>query len=367
MKLSDLHFELPRESIAQEPAHPRDSARLMVHGISSGTTRHRRVCELDQELAEGDLLVLNDTRVLPARLRARRETGGAVELLFLAPTLPADPGSRLWSAMVRPARKLREGEELAIALPAAESGSLIARLVQRGVDPDGRGQPFWDVELWDPAEPEVGVVELLERAGRIPLPPYIERDAEDPRDAQDRELYQTIYAREPGAVAAPTAGLHFTPELFERLAERGIERAHLTLHVGPGTFLPITVDDPAQHRMHAERFNLPESTARAVERCRARGGRVVAVGTTTVRVLESCADAEGRLTAGEGETSIFLTPGYRFRAVDALLTNFHLPGSTLLLLVAALAGRRRVLDLYTEAVERGYRFYSYGDATLFLP
>lgn len=367
MKLSDLHYDLPPGSIAQEPARPRDSARLMVHGIAAGTTRHRRVRELDEELAQGDLLVLNDTRVLPARLRARRDTGGAVELLFVAPARPADPRARTWSAMVRPARKLREGEELTIDPRRGTEAGLIARLVRRGVDPDGRGQPFWEVELWDPDEPAAGIATLLERAGRIPLPPYIERETDDPRDARDRELYQTIYAAEPGAVAAPTAGLHFTTELFERLEQRGIERAHLTLHVGPGTFLPITTDDPTQHRMHAERYRLPEATVRAVERCRARGGRVVAVGTTTVRVLESCADARGRLTAGEGETSIFLVPGYSFRVVDALLTNFHLPGSTLLLLVAALAGRTRVLELYTEAIERGYRFYSYGDATLFLP
>ena len=345
MRLSDFDYELPEERIAARPAQRRDAARLLVHDVARDATTHATVAELGRFLDPGDLLVVNDTRVLPARVRARRATGGAVELLFLAPA-----EGRAWRALAHPARRLKPGEELAL------EGSLVrARLLAR---PDAE----WRVELFDPAQPAASVESLLERVGRVPLPPYIERDD----DALDRERYQTVFAAVPGAVAAPTAGLHFTPELLERLAAAGVQRASVTLHVGAGTFLPVQADDPREHVMHAERYVLTESTARAVQAARAAGRRAVAVGTTSARVLESCAGEDGVLRAGAGETRLFLLPGARFRAVDALLTNFHLPRSTLLMLVSAFAGRERILRLYREAIAEGYRFYSYGDAMLLL-
>jgi len=366
VKTSDFDYELPSERIAQASAEPRDSARLLVCERASGAVRHRRVRDLPEELAAGDLLVVNDTRVLPARLEVRRASGGAVELLFLEPSEAGDPsraGARPpWRALVRPARKLRPGEELAGA------GGLVARALARERDPGGEAGAVWTVALSDPARPERGVEELLERHGRMPLPPYVARaHGGDPRDEADREAYQTLFAEHRGAVAAPTAGLHFTPELVGRLEAAGVARASVTLHVGLGTFQPVAVEDLEAHRMHAERYVLPEATARAVEAARARAARVVAVGTTTVRVLESCAADDGRLRPGGGATRLFLRPGTRFRAIDALLTNFHLPRSTLLMLVSALLGRERTLELYAEAIRREYRFYSYGDAMLILP
>lgn len=359
MRTEDFLYDLPSEAIAQEPAEPRDAARLLVHGIEADRTRHLRVRALVEELREGDLLVVNDTRVLPARLFARRATGGRVELLFLGPeVVGAESASAgAWRAMVKPARKLSPGEELEV------DGGLVARALAR----EGDGA-IWTVELTDPEAPQTPIPALLERAGRMPLPPYIAREAEgDPRDAADRERYQTVYAREPGAVAAPTAGLHFTPELLEALAERGVRRATVTLHVGLGTFLPVTVEEVQQHRMHAEVYEVPPAAVEAVAACRAAGGRVVAVGTTSVRALESSVDEQGALVAGAGETRLFLKPGDRLQVVDGLMTNFHLPGSTLLMLVSALAGRERMLGLYEEALREGYRFYSYGDAMLLLP
>ena len=360
MRTSDFDYELPSERIAQAPADPRDSARMLVCERASGAVRHRTVRDLPEELAAGDLLVVNDTRVLPARLAARRASGGAVELLFLEPSAPGARGH--WRALVRPARKLRVGEEL------LGPGGLVARAIEREREPGGEAGAVWTVALDDPARPERTVEDLLERHGRVPLPPYIERArAGDARDPVDREAYQTVFAEHRGAVAAPTAGLHFTPELLGRLEDARVERASVTLHVGLGTFQPVVAEDLDEHRMHAERFVLPEATASAVAAARARGARVVAVGTTTVRVLESCAADDGRLRAGAGETRLFVRPGTRFRAIDALLTNFHLPRSTLLMLVSALLGRERTLELYAEAVRREYRFFSYGDAMLVLP
>jgi S-adenosylmethionine:tRNA ribosyltransferase-isomerase len=347
MKVSDFDYGLPPERIAQEPAEPRDAARLLVHDVARDVTRHGFVRDLVQELRPGDLLVVNDTRVRPARLRARRASGAEVELLLLEPA-----GAGGWRALVRPAKKPRPGEELAL------SGGLRARMLAR----EGTSA-FWRLALEDPEDRTASVEELLERAGELPLPPYIRRAPDDPRSARDEERYQTVYAAVPGAVAAPTAGLHFTRALLAALAERGVERAAVTLHVGLGTFQPVSADDTDEHAMHAERYVLSPETVAAVRRCRSRGGRVVAVGTTSVRVLEASA-AEGPLAAGRGATRLFITPGYRFRVVDALLTNFHLPRSTLLMLVSAFAGRERTLGLYREAVGRGYRFYSYGDAML---
>jgi len=354
MRVDEFDFELPSERIAQEPARPRDAARMFVHAAGADETRHLTVADLDQVLEPGDLLIVNDTRVRPARLHGRRATGARVELLLLGPL--EDDG--VWRAMVQPAKKLKPGETIE-GLP----DGLVARALER----DGT-TPFWSVELFDPAERGRSVEELLERSGRMPLPPYIARQAErDDHDGEDRERYQTVYARTTGAVAAPTAGLHFTPELLERLRGRGVERASVTLHVGLGTFLPVTAETLEEHAMHSESYELSRETVSAIAACKLRGGRVVCVGTTSVRVLESCANEGGQLIAGTGSTNIFLTPGYRFRVVDALLTNFHLPKSTLLMLVSALVGRERILRLYAEAMEQRYRFYSYGDAMLFLP
>jgi len=350
VRLDDFDYELPADRIAARPAERRDAARLLVHHVARDETRHRTIADLDELLAPGDLLVVNDTRVLPARVLARRASGGAVELFFLSPVRDGgDGGEGRWLALATPSRRLKVGEELEV------DGRVRARLVAR----PGRE---WAVELFDPDAP-APIEELLERVGHVPLPPYIER-ADDPTD---RERYQTVFAANPGAVAAPTAGLHFTPELLARLEARGVRRASVTLHVGAGTFLPVQTDDPREHAMHAERYELSADTARAVRETRAAGGRVVAVGTTAVRVLETCAALAGGVDALEparGETRLFLLPGAEFRAVDVLLTNFHLPKSTLLVLVSAFAGRERVLALYREAIEQGYRFYSYGDAML---
>ncbi len=354
MRLSDFDFELPQECVAQQPAAQRDRARLLVHERATDTSHHREVLDLSEFLRPGDLLVVNDTRVLRARLYARRASGGRIELLLLEPALDAPPS---WSALVTPARRLRAGERLAL-----EGAPLRVLLLARTAHPDGSPGMVWRVQLEDAAGVALDPTLAMERVGHVPLPPYVLR-GDDERDAA---RYQTVYASEPGAVAAPTAGLHFTPELLARLAERGIERAALTLHVGPGTFQPVKSEDVSGHRMHAERYVLPQTTVEAVARTRARGGRVVAVGTTVVRVLESCIGEHGELVAGRGSTRIFLVPGARFRAVDALFTNFHLPRSTLLMLVCAFAGRERVLRLYREAIAAGYRFYSYGDAMLLL-
>ena len=354
MKVSDFDYELPPERIAAHPAEPRDAARLLVHRRGADTSEHRRVRELTEVLEPGDLLVVNDTRVRSARLLGRRASGGAVELLLV----DRDAAGR-WRSLVKPAGRLRPGERLEL-----EGGALVARLLERARTADGGLAPEWWLELEGDGDPE----QLVERHGHMPLPPYILRArGSQPDSPEDRERYQTVYAREPGAVAAPTAGLHFTPELLAALEARGVARASVTLHVGLGTFQALAVEDTDAHRMHSERYELSPETARAVAQTRARGGRVVAVGTTSVRVLESCADDEGRLRPGRGDTALFLVPGARFRVVDALLTNFHLPKSTLLMLVSAFAGRERVLRLYAEAILRGYRFYSYGDAQLYLP
>jgi S-adenosylmethionine:tRNA ribosyltransferase-isomerase len=354
MRLSDFDFELPPERIAQQPVPERDAARLLVHERASGVTEHRSVRDLPELLRQGDLVVVNDTRVLRARLFARRASGGRVEFLLLEPA-PSDP--TLWSALVHPARRLSVGERLEL-----EGAEAWLRLVARERQPDGSPAMEWQVRAEDEGGAGLDANAVMERVGHLPLPPYVERAD----DALDGVRYQTVFARAPGAVAAPTAGLHFTPELLARLACRGIEHAALTLHVGPGTFQPVKSEDVVAHRLHAERFVLPSITVAAIERARARGGRVVAVGTTVTRTLESCVGEDGVLRAREGTTELFLLPGARFRIVDALLTNFHLPRSTLLMLVSAFAGRERVLALYREALARDYRFYSYGDAMLLL-
>jgi S-adenosylmethionine:tRNA ribosyltransferase-isomerase len=341
---SDFDYLLPEALVAQEPVSPRDASRLLVLPRRSGPLEHRRFRELPGLLAPGDLLVLNDTRVIPARLEGTKETGGRCELL-LCERLPSDgaaPGARFRalgqaSKAIRPGQRLAFGPLVAVVEAAEGEGFLVVRF-------DRDGAPF---------------AEVLERVGHVPLPPYIRR----PDLPADRERYQTVFARVPGSAAAPTAGLHFTPELLARLETRGVVRASVTLHVGPGTFLPVRQETVEEHRMHQEQYEVPEAAAAAFAACRARGGRVVAVGSTVVRTLES-AHAGSWLRAGPGRTSLLVLPGHSWRAVDALVTNLHLPRSTLLMLVCAFAGRERVLAAYDEAVRERYRFYSYGDAML---
>lgn len=351
VRVTDFDFELPQHLIATAPAEPRDAARLLVYRRATGAIEHRTVRELPELLPRGDLMVFNDTRVCPWRLRGKRPGGGAVECLVLH--LDAAPGLVVASARgtgyFRPGNKLREDMVLAM-----EDGSLTVQLRTR------LGGGRWEFEL---RAREGDVHGALERVGRAPLPPYIARGA-DEDVARDRERYQTVFARNPGAVAAPTAGLHFTPQLLDALRGAGLEQAFVTLHVGEGTFLPVRAENVEDHVMHSEAYVLPEATARAVDAARARNGRVVAVGTTACRTLETCAMAGRRVAAGSGESRIFLHPGRELQVVDVLFTNFHLPQSTLLMLVAAMVGREEVLRVYREAVREGYRFYSFGDAML---
>jgi S-adenosylmethionine:tRNA ribosyltransferase-isomerase len=343
MHASLFDYELPAELIAQEPAEPRDASRLLVLDRATGGWEDRGFAELPELLRPGDCLVANRSRVLPARLLGVAEAGGGpVELLLLRPV-----GDERWEAMVRPGRRCRVGARLVLA-----GGAARARVVSEGSE----GTRVVALEApWSARE-------LMERHGLPPLPPYIGRhDAPKP---EDRERYQTVYAREDGSVAAPTAGLHFTPELLVRLARRGVSVHYLTLHVGPGTFRPIRTGRVEDHRLEAEPIDIPEQTAEAVERARSEGRRVVAVGTTTTRALEWAAGLDGRLRARTGPADLFIRPGHRFRVVDALVTNFHLPRSSLLVLVSAFTGRELVLAAYRHAVAARYRFYSYGDAML---
>lgn len=341
MNVDLFDFELPPERIALRPAAPRDSARMLV--LDGGETRDLSVGDLPGQLRAGDLLVFNDTRVIPAQLEGMK--GNA----RIGATLHKREGPRRWRAFVRNGRRLRDGDTIdfgngviATASEKAEDGSFM--LTFAGDEP---------VEL------------LLERAGRMPLPPYIA--AKRPTDAQDAEDYQTMFAAEKGAVAAPTAALHFTPELIAALEGAGIGHARLTLHVGAGTFLPVKADDTDQHKMHAEWGRIDPATADRLNATRAAGGRVIAIGTTSLRLIESAAGDDGVVRPFEGDTAIFITPGYRFKGIDGLMTNFHLPRSTLFMLVSALMGRERMQTAYAHAIENRYRFYSYGDASLLLP
>lgn len=337
MRPDEFDYSLPPERIAAEPASPRDAARLLVlrDGISD-----RRVRDLPDLLEPGDLLVVNDTKVRRARLFGRRATGGRVELLLLKSL----PGGE-FEALARAHKRLRPGEVVPL------EGGLMATLLER---PEGGA--VWRVRIEGGAG---GVEETIERVGHVPLPPYVKR----PDRPEDRERYQTIFAERVGAAAAPTAGLHFTPELLDALGARGIGIARITLHVGYGTFAPIEAERVEDHRLHAEEFEVTEEAAAAIQ---GRRGRLIAVGTTTTRVLESLARTGG-VRAAKGTTDLFLYPGCRFEAIDGLLTNFHLPRSTLLMLVCAFAGRDRVLHAYAHALEAGYRFFSYGDAMLVFP
>ncbi len=350
MRLSELQYDLPEELIAQYPADRRDASRLLVLERASGQCRHALFNELPRLLPPGCLLVLNDTRVIPARLVLRRSTGGLLEGLFLGEKAPGR-----WEVMLTSSSRLRPGQELEV------------------VDSDRRLRLLEHIEAgrWvaEPL-PQGEALAILEACGLPPLPPYIRRPVKPRPDrrqaAEDLQRYQTVYARAPGAVAAPTAGLHFTPEILSALDAASVARTFVTLHVGAGTFAPIRCENLAEHVMHAEWYTCPPETVAAVKAARESGRPVVAVGTTSVRVLESCADESGRLVPGEGWTRLFIYPPYRFRAVDSMITNFHLPGSTLLAMVFAFAGREQVLKAYREAVRRRYRFFSYGDAMLIL-
>ncbi|MFA6219876.1 MAG: tRNA preQ1(34) S-adenosylmethionine ribosyltransferase-isomerase QueA [Erythrobacter sp.] len=342
MRVDLFDFALPPERIALRPARPRDAARMLVVR-PEGAFEDRGVRDLPQLLRRGDVLVFNDTRVIPAQLEGRR---GAARI---GATLHKRVDLRRWQAFIRNAKRLRQGD-------AIEFGGGVGAIAEARL-PDGS---FVIAFMGD--EP---VEVLLERAGRMPLPPYIA--GKRPTDAQDREDYQTMFAREDGAVAAPTAALHFTPELIAALDEAGIGRETLTLHVGAGTFLPVKVEDTADHAMHAEWGRIEPAVAERLNAVRAGGGRVIAVGTTSLRLLESATGNDGAIRPFTGDTAIFITPGYRFRAVDGLMTNFHLPKSTLAMLVSALMGRERMMAAYRHAIDGGYRFYSYGDSSLLLP
>jgi S-adenosylmethionine:tRNA ribosyltransferase-isomerase len=338
---SAFDYALPPHLIARHPAARRDASRLLVVDRGRDRIEHRTFRDLVDIVPSGDVLVLNETRVIPARLLGRKTTGARAEVLLLH---PAGRGDGVWEALVRPGAKLRPGHVVEVAedlrvmiLEATPEGNRLVRL--------DSPLPF---------------DEALAKYGEVPLPPYLEREPE----AADRERYQTVFARENGSVAAPTAGLHFTPELLAALEAKGVLTARLVLHVGIGTFRPVAAEDPAEHRLHAEWYRVPGETAAAIGAARRNGGRVWAVGTTVARTLETVSSPDGVVRAGEGETSLYIRPGYRFRAVDRLLTNFHLPRSSLLMLVAAFGGYDRIMAAYREAVARSYRFYSYGDAML---
>jgi len=338
--LSTYVYSLPESAIAQKPAEPRDRSRLLVLERAADRITHVRFRDLGRFLETGDLLVINDTRVVPARLLGRKvPSGGRAEVLFIGQI-----AAQRWEVMLRVSGKLRPGLCLDLG------GGFEARVV------GPLKETFWEVEIAGPGSLEAH----LEATGHVPLPPYIRR----PDAAADRTWYQTVFARRPGAVAAPTAGLHFTERLLTDLAAQGIATARVTLHVGPGTFRPLTSEELRCDALHKERYELSREAAEAVAAARVRGSRIVAVGTTSARVLETCAASGGHVTPGAGATRLFIHPPYKPQVVDALITNFHLPRTSLLMLVAAFVGRERVLAAYREAVEQGYRFYSYGDAML---
>ena len=336
MKTQDFWYDLPEELIAQTPLQQRDSSRLMVLDRKTGKVSHKHFFDILEYLHPGDCLVMNDSRVLPARLLGHRPTGGAVELLLLR-----DLGDKQWECLAKPGRKLLEGQQVifgkgeltAVVRKVCEDGNRIVEFFYEGI-----------------------FLEVLERLGKMPLPPYIKAEL------QDQERYQTVYSREVGSAAAPTAGLHFTRELLEKIRQKGIKTAFVTLHVGLGTFRPVKVEDVHSHHMHSELCMLGEETAKVLNETKQKGGRIICVGTTSCRTLESLVNEDGIFEAKSRWTDIFIYPGYTFKAVNGLITNFHLPESTLVMLVSAFAGRENVLNAYTQAVAEKYRFFSFGDA-----
>ncbi|MBR2934320.1 MAG: tRNA preQ1(34) S-adenosylmethionine ribosyltransferase-isomerase QueA [Oscillospiraceae bacterium] len=336
MKTSDFNFDLPEELIAQTPLKQRDASRLLTLDKVSGQTGHHHFYELADMLRPGDCLVMNNSRVLPARLIGHRETGGACEVLLLI-----DRGENVWECLVRPGRKLKPGAKVIFG-----DGELTGEIVSE-VEGGNRLVRFHYEGIF---------LEVLERLGRMPLPPYIKAEL------QESERYQTVYSKVSGSAAAPTAGLHFTPELLEKLEEKGVKLCYVTLHVGLGTFRPVKAENILEHEMHSEYCVIPQETADTINETKKNGGRVICVGTTSCRTIESWAGEDGIMRASAGWTNIFIYPGYKFKVLDALITNFHLPESTLIMLVSALAGREHVLAAYKEAVEEKYRFFSFGDA-----
>lgn len=340
MKTSDFFYELPPELIAQTPLQRRDGSRLLVLNRENGDLEHKHFFDLPDYLRAGDCLILNNSRVLPARLIGHRETGGVSEVLLLT-----EKGDNVWECLVRPGKKLRPGARVKFG-----DGQLEAEILE--VLPDGNRLVKFHYE---------GIfLEVLEELGRMPLPPYIKEEL------QDQERYQTVYSKIPGSAAAPTAGLHFTPELLEKVQKMGVKIGYVTLHVGLGTFRPVKVEDVETHDMHSEYCMVPQETADLINETKRSGGRVICVGTTSCRTVESFANDDGTMDAHAGWTKIFIYPGYRFKCLDALVTNFHLPESTLVMLVSALAGKENIMNAYEEAVRERYRFFSFGDAMFIL-
>lgn len=339
LKTSDFNYELPKELIAQTPVYPRDSSRLMVYDRATDKVEHEHFYDLTKYFKKGDLLVVNNTKVLPARMYSYTNHGGKVEILLLKRINLTD-----WEVMVKPGKKAKEG----VTLVVSEELSLT---VNSRTESGGRMVTFHFDGVFE---------DIISRLGEMPLPPYIHEKLKD----QDR--YQTVYAKEPGSAAAPTAGLHFTPELIEKLKGQGVEFAEIELQVGLGTFRPVKVENVLEHKMHTERYRVPEAAADKINAAKREGRRVIAVGTTSVRTLETVSDENGFVKPCSGETSIFIYPPYKFKCVDALITNFHLPESTLIMLVASLVGKDKILELYNLAVKERYRFFSFGDAMLLL-
>jgi S-adenosylmethionine:tRNA ribosyltransferase-isomerase len=336
LKTSDFWYDLPEELIAQTPLEQRDTSRLLVLNKDTGEVKHQHFYDVIDYLRPGDCLVMNDSRVLPARLLGHRPTGGAVEVLLLR-----DLGDKKWECLCKPGRKMQVGHEVIFG-----DGELTATVVE--VQETGNRVMEFHYE---------GIfLEVLERLGKMPLPPYIKAEL------QDQERYQTVYSREVGSAAAPTAGLHFTNELLEKIRDKGIKTAFVTLHVGLGTFRPVKAEDISEHHMHSELCMISDETAKILNETKANGGRIICVGTTSCRTLESLVNEDGSFEAKSKWTEIFIYPGYRFKAMQALITNFHLPESTLVMLVSAFAGRENVLNAYKEAVRECYRFFSFGDA-----
>lgn len=360
MKTRQFWYPLPERLIAQHPAEKRGTEKMMVLHRQTGMLEHRHIADIVEYITANDLLVVNDTKVFPARLLGEwPDTHGAVEVLMVSaapmdseiPSMAAAQDSLRWNVIIGSGRKCREGQ-------VAEFGpnrELKVRLLK-----PLSGIGMWQVEFVC----EKPLMELLDEFGHTPVPPYVKREGTAEEEKADRERYQTIYAREVGSVAAPTAGLHFTPEIFAALEAKGVQRVAVTLHVGPGTFRPVKADNIEDHQMDYEAFTVPPETAEAIAACKARGGRVFCVGSTTVRTLETVAAAEGKVVAGSGASNIFIYPPYEFKVCDCMLTNFHLPQSTLLMMISALAGRERVLCSYAMAVRNNYMFFSYGDCML---
>jgi len=344
--LRDFHYDLPRRLIAQHPSEQRDQSRLMILDRRSGRIKHSLFYQIVENLLPGDLILVNNTKVIKARLSGEKETGGKAEVLLTKRIKAVSSKEEVWECLVRSSKKSPRGT--VIRFHPGLTGEVLAS-----------GGGVWTVRLRSRGD----FSETLEATGHVPLPPYIKRSGE-PDSEEDRERYQTIFAEQEGAIAAPTAGLHFTPSLVSEIERLGVSILSLTLHIGIGTFRPVRTPRIEEHRMHEETFHIPPETAEAINRVKAEGGRVVAVGTSTTRAIESSVDTRGRVRSGHGKTDLFIYPPFRFRVVDVLLTNFHLPGSTLIMLVSAFATRDLVFKAYREAISRGYRFYSYGDAMM---